>query len=79
MKRWLRHLIHDKRGQDLAEYALLLGFIAMLMVMTLVSLGISVNLRFADASTKIVGRHIGRRRRRERREFRRSRRWQPAG
>lgn len=55
MKRWLRYLIHDKGGQDLAEYAMLLGFIAMLMVMTLVSLGFSVNLRFSDASSQIVG------------------------
>ena len=55
MKRWLRHLIHDKGGQDLAEYALLLGLIAMLMVVTLASLGYSVNLKFGDASTRMSG------------------------
>jgi Flp pilus assembly pilin Flp len=55
MKQWLQHLIDDKRGQDLAEYALLLGFIAILMVVTLASLGFSVNLRFGDASARMSG------------------------
>jgi Flp pilus assembly pilin Flp len=55
MKQWPRHFIHDKRGQDLAEYALLLGFIAMLVVVSLASLGYSVNLRFGDASARMSG------------------------
>jgi Flp pilus assembly pilin Flp len=55
MKRCLPYLIHDERGQDLVEYALLLGFIAMLMAMTAISLGFSVNLRFSDASRQLGG------------------------
>ena len=55
MKRCLPYLIHDERGQDLVEYALLLAFIAMLMAMTVISLGFSVNLRFSDASRQLGG------------------------
>jgi Flp pilus assembly pilin Flp len=55
MKRRLPYLIHDEGGQDLAEYALLLGFIAMLMAITLISFGVSVNLRFSDASGQLGG------------------------
>ena len=46
------HLAKSEKGQDLAEYALLIGLIALVVLVAVTALGVNINLvlqRIADA------------------------------
>jgi len=51
---YLKSFIRDERGQDMVEYALLLGFIALAAVTLLGGIGGSIKGLFTTASTKIL-------------------------
>ncbi len=50
----IARMVQDDRGQDLAEYALLMTFIAMVCLIGLQNLGTAVNNTFSAVSTSIV-------------------------
>ena len=50
---YLKHFLKDEEGQDMVEYALLLGFIALVAVVGATALGSAINGKFAALSTKI--------------------------
>lgn len=43
MKQFINRLVHDDEGQDLIEYALLAGFISLVAVVAITSVGTGVN------------------------------------
>jgi len=49
----MRALASDDAGQDLLEYALLVGLIALVAVVAVTATGTSVKNVFADVATKI--------------------------
>ena len=49
-----RRLVRDEEGQDLVEYALLLGLIAIVAVVAITSAGTSVDSLFSTAATKLA-------------------------
>ncbi len=49
----------DETGQDLAEYALLLAFIAIAVVLTLPLLGSAIDTIFQDITGELEGAPIG--------------------
>jgi Flp pilus assembly pilin Flp len=53
--RLVKRLVGDDLGQDLIEYALLLTFIALAVVIGLQSLGGAINGQYGAASTAIAG------------------------
>jgi Flp pilus assembly pilin Flp len=50
----LRWWADDDAGQDLAEYAMLLAFIAALCILALQNLGTAVNMTYGAASTSLA-------------------------
>jgi len=46
---------HEDEGQDLAEYAFLLAFIAALCILALQQLGTSLNDTYNTASSSLIG------------------------
>ena len=50
---YLKNFIRDEEGQDMVEYALLLGFIALVAVVGATALGGAVNTKFGALSTAI--------------------------
>lgn len=50
----VRRFINDEEGQDLVEYALLLGFIAILAVAAITGLGTKVNCYFSSLGTSLT-------------------------
>ena len=55
MKRFIRTLWQDESGQDLAEYALLLGLIAVALVGAIILLRDAISERFDEAATELEG------------------------
>ena len=53
MRRTIRSLVSDDAGQDIVEYALLLGFVALVCVVAITSLGISVDSAIDGADTQL--------------------------
>jgi pilus assembly protein Flp/PilA len=51
---YLKNFINDEEGQDLVEYALLLGFIAILAVAAVTTLGTKVNSYFTVIGSKLT-------------------------
>jgi len=51
---YLKNFIRDEEGQDMVEYALLLGFVALAAVALLSGIGTSINGLFTTASTKVL-------------------------
>ncbi len=49
----LRTLHNDQSGQDLIEYALIAGLIALAAVTTIGTLGTAINTTFASITTKL--------------------------
>jgi pilus assembly protein Flp/PilA len=49
----LRALVRDDEGQDLIEYALLVGLISLVAVLAITSAGTSVNSIFSKISTEL--------------------------
>lgn len=50
---YFKNFINDEEGQDLVEYALLLGFIAIIAVAAVTTLGTKVNSYFTGIGTKL--------------------------
>ncbi len=50
---YLKNFIRDEEGQDMVEYALLLGAIALLALVGAGALGGAINTKYGDLSTKI--------------------------
>ena len=50
---YFKNFINDEEGQDLVEYALLLGFIAIIAVAAVTTLGTKVNSYFSVINTKL--------------------------
>lgn len=55
MKRFFKTLWQDESGQDLAEYALLLGLIAVALVGAIVLLRDAISDRFLEAADELEG------------------------
>lgn len=51
---WIRRLFCEEAAQDLAEYAMLLAFIAALCILALQQLGTAVNGTYGSASLSLV-------------------------
>ncbi len=51
---FIQTLIADDRGQDLIEYALLAGFVSLVVVMTVTNLGAAVNTIFSGVNTQVA-------------------------
>lgn len=51
---YLKNFINDEEGQDLVEYALLLGFIAIVAVAAITTLGTKVNCYFSKIGTQLT-------------------------
>ena len=47
--------LHEDDGQDLAEYAFLLAFVAALCILALQQLGTAVNDTYNTASNSLIG------------------------
>ncbi len=47
------YLVRDEEGQDLAEYAILLGLIALVVLVAVGLLGGALNTLFADFATEV--------------------------
>jgi Flp pilus assembly pilin Flp len=51
----LRRLLADETAQDMAEYAMLLAFIAALCILGLQQLGSTLNATYGATSSSLVG------------------------
>lgn len=51
---FVKRFIHDDEGQDLVEYALLLGFIAIVAVVAVGTIGTKVNSYFSSIGTSLT-------------------------
>lgn len=51
---WIRRLFCEEAAQDLAEYAMLLAFIAALCILAMQQLGTAVNLTYGTVSSSLV-------------------------
>ena len=51
---WIRRLFCEEAAQDLAEYAMLLAFIAALCILALQQLGTAVNRTYGTVSSSLV-------------------------
>ena len=51
---WIRRLFCEEAAQDLAEYAMLLAFIAALCILALQQLGTAVNSTYGTVSSSLV-------------------------
>ena len=49
----LLSLVHDDGGQDLIEYALLAGFVSLLVVAVVTNLGVAVNGIYGGIDTQV--------------------------
>ena len=50
---FLKNFVNDEEGQDLVEYALLLGFIAIVCVAAVTSLGGKISSYFGTVESKL--------------------------
>ena len=50
----LLSLVRDDRGQDLIEYALLAGFVSLLVVAVVTNLGVAVNGIYGGIDTQVA-------------------------
>jgi len=53
MKNLFNRFVREEEGQDLVEYALLLGLIAAALILAITALGGTVTKRFEDINTAI--------------------------
>jgi Flp pilus assembly pilin Flp len=53
VKELLRRLIHDDAGQDIAEYAIMLAVILMIVVGTVKLIGTSANNTFSNVASSL--------------------------
>ena len=50
---YIRNLLHRDEGQDLAEYALLIGLIALVVMVAVIILGENLSTLFADLGSEV--------------------------
>ena len=50
---WLRNWLQREEGQDLAEYAILLGLIALVVMVAVIALGTNLSSLFAKMGTAV--------------------------
>ena len=55
MKNLFNRFVREEEGQDLIEYALLAGFIALIAVAAIMTLGQSVNSVYQNVNSKMPG------------------------
>jgi pilus assembly protein Flp/PilA len=55
----LVNLSRDEKGQDLAEYALLIGLIALILIVAVTILGQEISTIFSTIANNIAGWDIG--------------------
>jgi len=53
MKRLIAQFVRDEQGQDLIEYALLAGFIALAVVTVVTNIGTSLNTLYTNVNTNV--------------------------
>jgi pilus assembly protein Flp/PilA len=53
MKELLARFVREDEGQDLIEYALLAGFIALAAVLMIYSIGTSLNILFTNVNSQL--------------------------
>jgi Flp pilus assembly pilin Flp len=54
MKNLFNRFVREEEGQDLVEYALLLGLIAVVLVASIITLQGAIQARFVDATTALA-------------------------
>jgi pilus assembly protein Flp/PilA len=55
----IRNWLRSEEGQDLAEYALLIGLIALVVVIAVTTLGEQLTLVFEAIAEEVMGWNIG--------------------
>ena len=50
----LKRFVRDEEGQDLIEYALLAGFISLVAVVAITSVGQGINGVYGDLNTQVL-------------------------
>lgn len=58
MRQALRHLMDDEAGQDLPEYAVLIGLVALTVIAAVVLLGENIATTFNDVGSSMSGANI---------------------
>lgn len=58
MRQALRSLLNDEAGQDLPEYAVLIGLVALTVIAAVVLLGDRISTTFNDVGTSMSGANI---------------------
>jgi pilus assembly protein Flp/PilA len=50
---YIQTILKSQKGQDLAEYALLIGLIALVVMIAVTLLGTNLNILFGDIATEV--------------------------
>ncbi len=58
MSQTLRNLLNDEAGQDLPEYAVLIGLVALTVIAAVVLLGDSISTTFNDVGSSMSSANI---------------------
>lgn len=58
MRQALKHLMDDEAGQDLPEYAVLIGLVALTVIAAVVLLGENIATTFNDVGSSMSGANI---------------------
>lgn len=58
MRQALRNLLDDEAGQDLPEYAVLIGLVALTVIAAVALLGGNISTTFNDVGSSISGSNI---------------------
>jgi Flp pilus assembly pilin Flp len=58
MRRTLRNLLRDEAGQDLPEYAVLIGLVALTVIAAVALLGGNISTTLNDAGSSMSGANI---------------------
>jgi Flp pilus assembly pilin Flp len=53
MKKWIKRILGDERGQDLVEYSLILAFVALAAAGIMTTMGTSVDSIWSAADTEL--------------------------
>ena len=54
MKTFIKRFVREDSGQDLIEYALLAGFVSLLVVAVVTNLGVAVNGIYGGIDTQVA-------------------------
>ena len=55
MTQWIKNFMNEEEGQGMAEYALVLGVIAIGVIVSLIAFGDAIIDKFEDVVTKFQG------------------------